>query len=554
MRLAAAPADSPGRKPSRTWSPSRRARIASRPRRARQRAAASPRRAHLAAGDQAALPEPPRGRAARPAEERPIEVEERGPGTGPSGFAGRRRASTTRPPRVGLHAARSSARTSRLEQVPRYALRGRGAAASPSSSSYTGSPSWDVRSPRTGGSRSPAPNVTRAAAASRSCPRRGRRFPIPRRPDGPSHRPRWAAERPMVDPCERGRRPGWRCREGSPPTRRRRPDDPRRGARRRCLDLLRDRADRPRGLALRMGPPQPTGAPASDGPSRSAGSSGIGSQQWGVELPGEVAHRRRAEDVPGHVLDDAEQPHVGLLRHRAGARSHLLREPLRRRHRPPSARRSSWPSEIETSPVPGGMSTTSTSSSPRGRRTRNCSSARCNIGPRHITGWLPVQEEPDRHQLQAVLHRRDDHARPPGGALVDAEDVRDRLAIDVRVEHTTLRPSRESATARFAATGDLPTPPLPLATASTRQSLGSRITPSRSGCAAAQLLRQRLPLLRRHHVEGELDSRHARDARERLLHLLLERVAQRAAGHGEDDRERDDAVVAARDRAPCRAR
>src|SRR3954451_24182862 len=112
-------------------------------------------------------------------------------------------------------------------------------------------------------------------------------------------------------------------------------------------------------------------------------------------------------------------------------------------------------------------------------------------------------------------------------------------------------PSCERATARFAASDDLPTPPLPLATASTRQSAGSRITPSRSGAPprsfcgspAAPFLREPLPLLRRHDVEGELSSRHAGDTGESLLHLLLERVAQRTAGDGENDRERNDAVV-----------
>ena len=59
-----------------------------------------------------------------------------------------------------------------------------------------------------------------------------------------------------------------------------------------------------------------------------------------------------------------------------------------------SARGSSCPSEIETSPVPGGMSTTSTSSSPQCTSCRNCSSARCSIGPRHITGWLSSRKNP----------------------------------------------------------------------------------------------------------------------------------------------------------------
>ena len=59
-----------------------------------------------------------------------------------------------------------------------------------------------------------------------------------------------------------------------------------------------------------------------------------------------------------------------------------------------SARGRSWPSEIETSPVPGGMSTRSRSSSPQCTSCRNCSSARCSIGPRHISGALSSTKKP----------------------------------------------------------------------------------------------------------------------------------------------------------------
>ena len=48
---------------------------------------------------------------------------------------------------------------------------------------------------------------------------------------------------------------------------------------------------------------------------------------------------------------------------------------------------------------------------------------------------------------------------------------------------------------------DLPTPPLPDATAITRQSRGRRIDVVALGRAAAKLRRQRLPLLGRHHAE-----------------------------------------------------
>src|SRR3954447_18222307 len=99
-------------------------------------------------------------------------------------------------------------------------------------------------------------------------------------------------------------------------------------------------------------------------------------------------------------------------------------------------------------------------------------------------------------------------------------------------------PMRENATARFAVSDDLPTPPLPDATEITRQVAGSRMTLSRSGapprssavsaCAGPPPGTPRgppLPLLGRHDVEREREAAHAGDVLERALDLLLERVA-----------------------------
>ncbi len=46
------------------------------------------------------------------------------------------------------------------------------------------------------------------------------------------------------------------------------------------------------------------------------------------------------------------------------------------------------------SPVPGGRSSSSTSRSPQNTSARNCCSARCSIGPRQTTGWLPGTNMP----------------------------------------------------------------------------------------------------------------------------------------------------------------
>ena len=54
----------------------------------------------------------------------------------------------------------------------------------------------------------------------------------------------------------------------------------------------------------------------------------------------------------------------------------------------------SWATEMAMSPVPGGRSSSSTSRSPQNTSPRNCCSARCSIGPRHTTGWLPGTNMP----------------------------------------------------------------------------------------------------------------------------------------------------------------
>ena len=107
-----------------------------------------------------------------------------------------------------------------------------------------------------------------------------------------------------------------------------------------------------------------------------------------------------------------------------------------------SARGSSWPSEIETSPVPGGMSTTSTSSSPQCTSCRNCSNARCSIGPRHITGWLSSRKNPIDISFRSCATGGTIILSTTTGFWSDAEHVRDRVAVDVGVEDADLVPER----------------------------------------------------------------------------------------------------------------
>ena len=89
----------------------------------------------------------------------------------------------------------------------------------------------------------------------------------------------------------------------------------------------------------------------------------------------------------------------------------------------------------------------------------------------------------------------------------------------------------------------MPTPPFPLATASTRVPESTEIpgvrslTPPRSREVNAAFSSGR------HHVEAELDLVDAVEGHERLLDLLLEARAKRASGHGEGDHHRDAPAV-----------
>ena len=157
-----------------------------------------------------------------------------------------------------------------------------------------------------------------------------------------------------------------------------------------------------------------------------------------------------------------------------------------------SARGRSWPSEIEMSPVPGGMSTTSMSISPQCTSVRNCSSARCSIGPRHITGSFVVEEEADRHQLQAVLHRRDDHLVDRDRLLVDAEDVRDRVPVDVGVEDADALAELRERDGEVRGEGRLADAALAARDRDHAAVARQADHVVALGCAAAQLRRQRL--------------------------------------------------------------
>src|SRR6266545_5007713 len=135
-----------------------------------------------------------------------------------------------------------------------------------------------------------------------------------------------------------------------------------------------------------------------------------------------------------------------------------------------SASGTSCPTEIATSPVPGGRSISSTSRSPQYTSARNCSSARCRIGPRHGTGSLPFVNIPTEMTFTPCAD---------GGMIISSTWVGRPVTPSMRGTEwpymsasstPTFCPAAASAAARLTVTEDFPTPPLPLATAYTRVS------------------------------------------------------------------------------------
>ena len=118
----------------------------------------------------------------------------------------------------------------------------------------------------------------------------------------------------------------------------------------------------------------------------------------------------------------------------------------------------------------------------------------------------------------------------------------------------TRRPDAANAAARLAVSDDLPTPPLPDATAITRVVGSSWIALSASGRPPRSFVVSAARSVGAHHVELELHRGDALDRTDLARDLLLERVAQRAAGDRERDRDGDVAARDRRCRAPCRAR
>ena len=129
----------------------------------------------------------------------------------------------------------------------------------------------------------------------------------------------------------------------------------------------------------------------------------LGVPLLGEERNAQVRRQRGAaagaEDLAAHVLDDADQAHVRLLRHERGARGDLLRERLRRRHHERLRAREELPERDRHVARPR----------------RHVHDERVQLAPVHVREELleravehraaphdrlvPVQEEADRHQF-----------------------------------------------------------------------------------------------------------------------------------------------------------
>ena len=106
----------------------------------------------------------------------------------------------------------------------------------------------------------------------------------------------------------------------------------------------------------------------------------------------------------------------------------------------------------------------------------------------------------------------------------------------------TVSPRAASAAARFTVTDDLPTPPLPLATARTRWWRSTSVASAFSRRVPAGAVHGRGLLLGRHLAVLDLHVGHAGEAEHLRLHLGLDLVAQRAPGRGQRHLDGDLAV------------
>ena len=160
-------------------------------------------------------------------------------------------------------------------------------------------------------------------------------------------------------------------------------------------------------------------------------------------------------------------------------------------------------------------------------------------------------EHADRDHRDAARcgHRHDQVVDLRGPGVGDAEHGRDRVAVDVGVDDADLEAllgqrQREVDRDRRLADAAL--------AARDGEHLGQRARLGEGdlalGTAVAEDLLEAGALLGGHHAEAEVDRCHARHGRDGRRHVAVDRVLERAAGHGQQHVDRDRPVLGHLDR------
>ena len=125
---------------------------------------------------------------------------------------------------------------------------------------------------------------------------------------------------------------------------------------------------------------------------------------------------------------------------------------------------------ISVSPVPGGMSTNITSTSPQTTSLQNCLTAPAITGPRQTTGSFGLSTSRFSDMTPMPLWLRQGNIPSPSevarSAIPNATGIDGPVISASRI--AVFSPRLAAATARSSVTRLLPTPPLPLMTATTR--------------------------------------------------------------------------------------
>ena len=150
---------------------------------------------------------------------------------------------------------------------------------------------------------------------------------------------------------------------------------------------------------------------------------------------GEPLAAAGAEHLRGHVLDHAEQR---ACRSSAPSRRARRRPPARAAaassRSPPRRAAAAGRARSRRRRCRRHVDERARRARPSARPARNCSSARCSIGPRHISGALSSRKKPIDISFRSCATGGMIILSTTHRLLVDAEHVRDRVAVDVGVE------------------------------------------------------------------------------------------------------------------------